>query len=412
MDQRNLSSLPVELLQQIFDNLPITDCESITNAHSDTTRKSDFEGVYEDRSSLHRYFTNSGLDGKQMMKILSSCHVFLIGSRSLEFFVPGSIQQHSDWNFLMDYSPTSTHEFMSSMETMGVVWDDLADRIYKRVVENTDDICVMPHQIEDIVTKLHSRYNGLHDEIDVKISAIVHELTVTAMNTGPDGWIVVLYDDNQHICSHPIDKNQQQYYPDTANGASGMIKIDNVETEVTLSFNPTYRGGRLQMPNILHKFPLSILQCMITGFGALHLYGKEACERVSYRWEPPFSTAYMERDSRCEEMLISYLKRGFTIKYHPWNGDHLGVSRSSNENESIRILSPVQSGWNKTLWAEVQQAYFDLKWRELTMHTESNEYSYTGILSEALEEVMCYSTGIAVPKAHKEYLNYHGIIDV
>jgi hypothetical protein len=409
MDQHNLSSLPNELLQEIFDDLPITDCQSIRDAHAKTTRKGDFEDVYDDRVSLHRYFTNCGLDGKQMVNILANSHTFMIGSRALEFFVPQSATSQSDWNFFMEYCPIMIYQFMKSMEKMGVVWDDLAERIYRRILEDRKDVCATPIQLRDAAKTLRERYGNFDDQATTTLEDMIEIMNDAEIRDGGNRRMVVWYDEDEMLNFDPVNNHEAHQYANSRDQLSGKITIDGEELPITLSFSNEHHN-KYRLMAFLHRFPLSIMQCTITGFGAVHLYGKEACKKLSYRWEAPSFSQNHEKGPESRKAITSYLDRGFDIRYQPWTKNHLQNTRQSSDNRCIQILSPVNDDWDIDLWKEMQHQYLDIAWSEMCMDTVHIPNPDSGNLPKELSEMMYEIENTFLLKLDNEYLQFYGVI--
>jgi hypothetical protein len=408
MDQLNLSSLPNELLQEIFDDLPITDCQSITDAHAKTTRKQDFVSVYDDRISLQRYFTRHGLDGKQMMDILVSTHAFLIGSKALEFFLPGSIVEDSDWNFIIEDSFAMKYEFMRSMESMGVVWHDLADKIQMRMIRDLKDICALPDQIEDALIKLKDRVEHDDYEANTAIDDMLNSLNVLRVGLASSSYVAMWYTTGEQIRSIQVDEDDLPDHTGSRNETSGTIMIDGVKVNVTLSFNAPF-GGKKSLMKFLHDMPLSISQCIVTGFGAVHLYGKDACKNISYRWTDIFSAWNLEYHLHTRTIIESYLKRGIKIMYHPWDAKDQAISRNSDDDQSIKILSPVRPGWNTQLWKELQYQYLYMKWSQFCMYTNHHPHLDAWNFPKELVDAMNQFDDRMPLNDQRKYMDLHGI---
>lgn len=408
MESKDLSSLPSELLQEIFDGLSIAHCQSIKDSYANSERKDDFEGVYQDRVSLHRYFTSHGLNGKQMMKILANSHAFLIGSRALEFFVPGSITEDSDWNFIIKDSFAMKYEFMTLMETIGVVWHDLADKIHMRMITNLKDICALPDQIEGALVKLKERIEHDDYEAGVMIDDMLDSLNASRVGMMPGSYVAMWYTTDDQIRSIEVDENDLPDYTRSRNETSGTIMIHGVKRNVTLSFNAPL-GGKRSLMKFLHDMPLSISQCIVTGFGAVHLYGKEACKNVSYRWTDIFSPWNVEYNLHARTTIESYIKRGVKIMYHPWNTKDQSISRDSDDDQCIKILTPVLSGWDGELWKELQHQYLDMRWSEFCMHTVHIPHPDAWNFPQELVDTMNQFDD-RMPLNHQmEYMELHGI---
>jgi hypothetical protein len=53
---------------------------------------------------------------------MSRNFVYLSGSRSLDFFVPGSTTENSDWDFYVPNDSMHVSAFLADMENIGVMW--------------------------------------------------------------------------------------------------------------------------------------------------------------------------------------------------------------------------------------------------------------------------------------------------
>jgi hypothetical protein len=415
MDQNNLSLLANELLQEIFDDLSIIDCQSIRDAHVNNVRKNDFSKLYEERKSLHRYFTNNGFNGKKMMNILATTHAFLIGSRALEFFVPGSVSSKSDWNFFIEDSFPKVCDFMKSMEKIGVTWDTLDDTIYKRMIQGRKHIYGMLESIEEALKKLHERF-GNDDESDAILNDMMDQLDLAKSHGYNSCPIILSFDEddetvNEHgrICYTAVDEDTPNAAIDARYPICGQIKINEEETPITLSLSTGY-GGKSSLMGFLHKHPLSITQCLITGFGAVHLYGEQACKRVSYRWESRSSLWIPNDNIRSREQVISYLQRNFTIKYRPLKDMQSRVFRNSNDDLSIKILVDATFSWNSDYWKEMQHRYLDLEWTEVGINTVYIRNNDIKNPSQELSEMILVFQQAMILRLDIEYLDSHGIL--
>lgn len=98
-------------------------------------------GLEYDRLDPRRLFRQLVKDPDELMKVMRECNVVLSGSRAVEYFMPGSCTQDSDWDFyLLSNEPvrssivndtqvtnacydSNTVSFEAYMETLGIQWE-------------------------------------------------------------------------------------------------------------------------------------------------------------------------------------------------------------------------------------------------------------------------------------------------
>jgi hypothetical protein len=377
------------------------------DAHTNTTRKHDFETLYKDRISLQRYFTNNGFNGKEMINILATSHAFVIGPRALEFFVPQTIGSESGWNFYIDNSEIKVYKFMRSMEKIGVVWDDLITRIQQRIINHQEEVCGTQHDFEIAFNEL-SKTIDENTEDGIGLHHMIEEYQYIQSEVLSSDRIIFWHGDDGSIISSPVNEENQHRGHDCRNEVHGSIMIDGNKIPITLCLNRAYGKG-FDVVKFLHKYRLSIMQCMLTGFGAIHLYGKEACKKISYKWEPPMSPWEVNQNIRSREEIASYLDKGFTIMYHPWSKKEPELTRDS-KNDSIKILSTCHFGWNEDYWKEMQYQYLDIRWTESCINTIHIPNPDSGNLPHELSNMMDNFYVTMGHELNMTYLRSYGIM--
>lgn len=387
MDPKNLSSFPNELLQQIFDYLPITDCQSIKDAYSNTGRSSDFNKVYDERISLERYFRNSGFDGKEMMKTLADCHTFLTGPKALEYFVPGSTDGETEWNFLVGVSLQKRYNMMIRMQNLGVEWENLSDMIKRNLIFRDGELCSKIGNIKAALENLRSEYSNIDSNGSIDLDQATFEDIIVEVNNFPvkfnnhsdDAIIHLYYDDSETINSLMIEAENLSLNDNINNDMYGTINLNGTRNTITLSFEHEDDHGIMKF---LHRIPLSADQCFISGFGATHLYGDAASKRISYKWDHPSLRFDAANNSIETKMISSYMQRGFTIMYKPGSDRTGGTWLNSTSDGVIYVPGHNNINWDDTHFSFTQTMYHDLLWQEsclCTLHGGPDSQILTGI---------------------------------
>lgn len=416
MDPKNLSSFPNELLQQIFDYLPIADCQSIRDAYSNTSKSGDFNKVYDERVSLERYFRNSGFNGKKMMKILADCHALIAGPRALEYFVPGSTNGETKWDLVVSKSLRERYNLMIRMEQLGVKWESLSDLIKRKLVLKNGCLVSRVDDIRKALEKLRPEYTHEAQDTISSFYQTTFEDIVTEVNNfpmkfdnhSPNSMVHLYYDDTETINSSLVNRISPNSCNNQKSDIHGIIELNGACSTIILSF---INRSRDNIVEFLHNEPISANQCVLTGFGAVHLYGKAASQKVSYRWDR-LSPYNFDMESRLEDRrsIKECMDRGFTVKYKSSSNDSTTNLMNSGEEQSIRVMSPNNVGWDDEHFRSMQTIYLNLYWTESQLCTQSKRLLdhpniYTGLIEEIHKSAIK-----RLKELDMDYLIVHGAI--
>lgn len=107
-----LLDLPSELLLNILEPLPISDCRALAHAFQHPK----LQACYRTRTSIPDYLSTHGVDGTALLEALRSSNAMIIGALTLEYFVPGSTNPHSSWTFLVPALGEKAYRSMTFLE--------------------------------------------------------------------------------------------------------------------------------------------------------------------------------------------------------------------------------------------------------------------------------------------------------
>ena len=309
-----IDTLPFEIAAKVYGYISIDEATSVDIAYREaeydtfhcgystfrprnTTRDAKrkfFSDLFHDRISMNLYLGQHFSDSQGLLKCMLINDIYLSGSRALNYFVPGSIDNESDWDFYSQSTGSEVFRFMEFMKTIGVKWMTSMEWFTEKL-ENDECVSgITGKQIKSL------RAMMLTSVPDKTISDAIHKLTVEAMIHG-------------NIDEEPTIK---------VKNSKGKDKTFIVRYDVYASFDIIYgklnSHGETQRVQLMigaqglqtiMRFYTSVVQCVITGFCAAHMYAKDAYNRQSRLWvaqqDHPIS-AQKTKDSR-----EKYEKRGF-----------------------------------------------------------------------------------------------------
>jgi hypothetical protein len=228
--------------------------------------------------------------------------IYLSGSRALNYFVPGSIGNDSDWDFYSQGTGNEVFRFMEFMKTVGVKWMTSMEWFTEKL-EN--DECVSGITAKQIRNLRMMMISNMPNPITCNA---IHKLTV-------EGRI-------HHITSEEFTIKVRN----SKNKDKTFILRHDIYAKFDIiygTFNDHGETQRVQLMvgakglETIMRFYTSVVQCVITGFCAAHMYAKDAYNRQSRLWvaqeEHPVS-AKKTKDSR-----EKYEKRGFMFYKSPFS---------------------------------------------------------------------------------------------
>jgi hypothetical protein len=311
-----IHTLPFEIAAKIYGYLSIDEATSVDIAHREgeydtfhcgystfrprntirDTKRQFFSSLFQDRISMNLYLGQHFSDSEGLLKCMLINDIYLSGSRALNYFVPGSIDDNSDWDFYSQSTGNEVFRFMEFMKTIGVKWMTSMEWFTEKL-EN--DECVSGITAKQIKNLRAMMAANVPDKITFDA---IHKLTVQSK----------------------IYENTDEEFTIKVKNSKGKDKIFIVRHDIYANFDIIYgtfsdhgKTQRIQLMigsqglQTIMRFYTSVVQCVITGFCAAHMYAKDAYNRQSRLWvaqeNHPIS-AKKTKDSQ-----EKYEKRGFVF---------------------------------------------------------------------------------------------------
>lgn len=373
-----LSLFPNEISQDVFDKLSIHDCKSILTAYKELPHEYQrIEGIYEKRVCLKRYFSCNLFDGAKIMKLLAESDSYLTGSRAIEYFTPGVIGNNSDWNFMLSASVNKRCHFMKSMEQYGVTWKTATESFLEKINKGSLSITIKHSELTIVIvesrkmnlTDFHKIAIGEFKKIHSKISPSEH-IDKTLFFHGIIGTDSFKYRD----ITDDIDED------DFTNMIVMEGKMIHKGKEITIDISYV-NDQHYTIVNALHDFCLSAQQCFISGFGALHMYGKLMSSGVSYKWNREGFEIHPSNHAKNNGLIHKHTIRGCQIKLRSYHEMSMINQRSYNDNESTYIPHDNELRWNENMWKLMQMRSCYMQWYENGFDTYFQYTKYSNYFS-------------------------------
>jgi hypothetical protein len=400
------SAIPNEITQDIFDRLPIHECRSVVDAHAHEDWHDDYErikAIYDERVSLERYFTRNLCDGKKMMKLLAESDSYLFGSRVIEYFSPGALDEDSDWNFYVSSSPRLRCHFMKTMEGFGVEWQDATRSFFDSIKTTHITVAIKRSELEFIIEDSKrfelSEFHQLVIKSFIESSAHITPRTIIDKVLFFEGRI----GSDSFSCTDVTEERESNQFTNMMS-LEGIINFKGKETKVELVFvnDPEYTHTEL-----VHDSCFSIQQCFISGFGALHMYGKLAASDVSYKWD---RVEFLSDDSNQEKtnaLAHKYTMRGYQIRSRPYDKASMLNNRSHCDSDSIFVPYSNQLGCDDDTWNLMQMKSCYMYWIENRFDTYFKYTKYSNYFSRhTMNQCKELRESMTMP-LDEEYLTMH-----
>ena len=289
-----------ELIYHIISYLSVTDTLLLRNVSKSS--RSHKHVVLE---CIRRLSTKTFIEEKigrsgDILDAMSRNAVYITGSMSVEFFVPGTTIANSDINFITSHSNSRVSRFMKSMEEhTGMKWHSPMHELHKNIQSGRGTITVSGAYYEtllrdyDLMKVLQQeglkvdeslvRYWDLEEE-DEDYGLVVIEVCDTEVSI-------------RYIYEHDIR------IPGIAYVVPGSINIRGKSTPVQLMVQ---RQLEPITPDAIFNFHSTCVQSFIGAHVACHLYGKSASKLCTYIWLDSMKST--EQQDAAEK----YLNRGFS----------------------------------------------------------------------------------------------------
>lgn len=372
------SQIPNEITQDVFDRLPIYECKSVVDAHINSkSEHKRMEAIYSKRVCLERYFTLNFYDGEQIMKLLAETDSYLLGSRVIEYFSPGTIDKDSDWNFHVSSSPQLRCHFIKTMEKFGVEWQDATTSFFSSIKTTHLNIVLKRSELDFIIED--SKNFELSDFHQKALKCFVEASSHIRRSKTVD---TILFFQGRVGCEsfECTDVTSERNSSDFANIMSleGIINFKGKEMKVDVSFT---NDSEYTHTTLIHDFCFSAQQCFISGFGAVHMYGKLVASKVSYRWNRVEFLSDNSNQDKTDSLSHKYALRGYEIKLRPYDKTSMVNNRSYSDSDSIFIPYTNKLKWEDDIWNLMQMKSCAMHWAENRIDTYFKFTKYSNYFS-------------------------------
>jgi hypothetical protein len=298
-----INTLPYEIASQIYGYLSIDEVTSVDIAYKQRDYNDTHHGhgmrlyrqdrdyanivfftkLFNDRISMNLYLGQHFSDSEGLLRCMLINDIILSGSRSLEYFVPGSTDEDSDWDFYADGNQDKIFRFMEFMKSMGVKWLTALEWFIEKLEDHATMSSITSNQV----------------------STLLYIVSTESSNTIINTAVKRLFDRMEY---ESFAENSEEIEIDVKN-SKGYEKTFMVRKDQYSNFNiinGTFNNhGKIQSVQLFYT---SALQCGITGFCAFHMYAKDAYNRQSRLWigRSPDGPTKKMKDSRKK-----YEKRGY-----------------------------------------------------------------------------------------------------
>jgi hypothetical protein len=236
-------------------------------------------------------------DPQGLLKSMLINDVYLSGSRALDYFVPGSAEEKSDWDFYVGDNSDSIFRFMEFMKSICVKWLTAIEWFTERLENDGFESGITANQILGLQQVVHS--TGLNNHI----SSAIHRLSEFETDTD-------------------IEEIEEQIIQVT--NSKGKSKVFRLRHDIYAEFDIIHgrltshgHSQRIQLMvgtkglETIMEFYTSAVQCVITGFCAAHMYAADAYNRQSRLWSGRLN--HPTAVKKMNDSQKKYERRGFTF---------------------------------------------------------------------------------------------------
>ncbi|KAI9036323.1 uncharacterized protein KD926_002087 [Aspergillus affinis] len=306
-----MENLPVELLTEITSTLNISDATSAQRASAPIgTRANPF-------AYLRRTFGNP----LELMSAMMETGTIISGSRALEYFEPGSIDDSSDWDFIVHPDDTAIGLMLRTLECSGVTWDvdiGIFDRLLhspRGHVERTS-LGILDRANAHARRNMHADTTGMGKAYWQDVHRLVNRLLQMAnrsvkqcrRNTRaqsdeegvlPVAVVITKEDDTIGysgmallVSCEIVSENRMTYAEDNEGLQMYVIKgsIDVGGKATAVQLIPHLRGrlgSKVRSLDVVVSFYATHVQCFISGWCAVQLFPDFTRCRAAAYWSGP-----------------------------------------------------------------------------------------------------------------------------
>ncbi|RSL96365.1 hypothetical protein CDV31_013505 [Fusarium ambrosium] len=357
--------LPNEIILHLVGLLPIADVVSLKRATHDLLP------VLAERIDPSRYLQSTGpfADSPELLEVMARHGAVLSGSRALEYFVPGSSTNDSDWDFYVPPILPSIIAVKNALEKSGVRFESSLESAARQLRQKSE-VILNQNQIVSIAYEAFFNKSSWSVEQRIVINSIrymypaLRDMTMHVRENGSVGWMedlvpifireggrVTLLQPHEEITHGYPENVASKVLSGTAhrNGSPVSVQlvigtIDRRMISITDGLSQTVFGSIL-------SFYGSHVQCMLSKHFALHLYYRLASGKRAFRWHVPEAV-----HQRAENAVEKYVTRGFRFITASDNREEW-TFRSAQDNDSFLVEFDTREHYVPTL-----SQILDLRW--------------------------------------------------
>jgi hypothetical protein len=341
------------------------------DGHLDKVRQ-----CFKDRTNPLMYLAPSFPKPLSLLAVMADTGCILSGSQALEYVIPGSRSSKSDWDFYVPPYVECVADMSRILAANGVKWNDYTKDLNDLVLGTRVGTVTVPcSYLRGLLSSMRvfrsgARFFGIRemavrvpmDDVEERFGKGVRHAVEAALYDTTVPWGVTLYRPSD---GRPLEVWQEApgdneadaaYDPeDQFSLATGSVETRRGCEKVQLMFWRTTRAaGSI---SYLAKFYATHVQCFISGWAALHMYGKAAMRGEATMWkcEPeewelrktykPIAK-YLSRGYRFRKAAVSSVPRvrhatddeAILITFKQYFSDALGVTGASRHPLSKYFL--------------------------------------------------------------------------
>lgn len=315
----------------IMKRLSITDAVAMARSFPGSAI---LEECYKRRVNPVEYFSKTFNHPVMLLSAMFDTGCILSGSRALDFFVPGSAQPDSDWDFYVPGYTESVVDMISALTLCGVTWDLKGHRIEEELMAKGSVIIS-----KEILLALSSWYGGIaHPVAPQRIETTLHDIVLKfRLLRWREGIRASNFIVTRHLtgliditAADQVQSENNLSYEDAPGRPfsvlQGSIRTAGGSENVQLNIG-TYYGGIKSCMSFIKNFYASHVQCFMSGWCASHFYYKQANNRRAIAWK-----VSGQSQTKVQNAIDKYERRGFEF-FAP---KKLGpVNRTPHDHESL-----------------------------------------------------------------------------
>jgi len=315
----SLKSLPVETLENITGRLTARDAGSVAQTSSR------FLAVAKDRLNPVVYLSSAFSNSISLIAAMADNGCVVSGSRALDFFVPGSAEEESDWDFYVNGYAMCVARMLKALEDSGVEWDLLGDRVRRFLRGDEGSMKIKVGELQNV---LSWNLSGLFDDFEDEVRHFffsLRKIRRSVRNLSRSGEITVLKVPGTNKAFNYIfpsgdERTMGEEDPSTASAEgnfsviTGRISTKRGSSKVQLIVCHSY-GIPLSCLQVISRFHSTPAQCFLGGFGAGHMFYDITASKTGIIWN--YKSSNQEPSSRGRrriEALGKYRRRGFELR--------------------------------------------------------------------------------------------------